>query len=134
MRCRIAPGEMVPCWILRVLLYGDGSCGVVFRRSSVRIVVEGVEGDGVVVLPAVECKQGVEAVPGVLGWAGVGGGCRFQDGVHGAFPGVFLEKVVFWAPLVVVPFRLPPALEGRVVCWDFCEDALVVLLGVHRVW
>ena len=65
--CRIVPGEMVPCWDLRVLLYGDGGGGVVFRPSSVPIVVEGGEGDGVVVLTAVECKEGVGAVPGVPG-------------------------------------------------------------------
>ena len=93
-----------------------------------RIVVEGVEGDGVVVVPAVECKEGVEAVLGVPGWAGVGRGCHFQEGVHGAFPGVLPEKVVFWAPLVVASFSLP-----RVVRWEFSEDALIVLPGVHRV-
>ena len=53
--CRIVPGDMVPSWVPRVLLYGDGGGGVVFRRPSVQIVVEGVEGDGVVVFPAVEC-------------------------------------------------------------------------------
>ena len=63
MRCRIAPGEMVSCWVLRVLLYGDGGGGVVFRRQSVRIVVEGLEGEGVVAYPVVEPKEGVEAVP-----------------------------------------------------------------------
>ena len=124
---------MVPYWVLGVLLYGDGGGGVVSRGPSVRIVVEGVEGDGVVVLPAVECKEGVEAVPGVPGWAQVGRCCRFQEGIHGAFPGVFPEKVVFWAPLVVAPFRLPPPLQSPVVCWEFSENALVVLLGVHRV-
>ena len=132
MRCRIAPGDMIPCWLLRVLLYGDGDGGLLFRRPSVRIVVEGVEGDGVVVLSAVECKEGVEAVPGVPGWAGVDRGCRFQEGVHGAFPGVFPEKFVFWAPLDVAPFCLPTPLEGHVVRWEFSEDALVVLLGVRR--
>ena len=122
-RCWIVPGGMVPCWVL----------GVVFRRPSVRMVVEGVGGDGVVVLPAVECKEGVEAVPGVPGWAGVDRGCRFHEGVHGAFQGVFPEKLAFRAPVVVAPFRLPLPLEGRVVCWKFSEDALVVLLGLHRV-
>ena len=67
------------------------------------------------VFPAVQCKKGVEAVPGVPGRAGVGRGCRFQEGVHGAFPGVFPAKVVFRAPLVVAPSLLPPPLEGRVV-------------------
>ena len=133
MRCWIAPGELVPCWVLGVLPYGDSGGGVVFRRPSLRIVVERVEGDGVLVFPAVERKEGVEAVPGVSGWAGVGLGCRSQERVHGAVPRVFPEKVVFWAPLVVAPFRLPPSLEGRVVRLDFSEDALVVLLGVHRV-
>ena len=98
-----------------------------------RIVVEGVEGDGVAVFPSVERKGGVEAVLGVRGWAGLGCGCRFQEGVQGAFPGVFPEKVVFRAPLVVAPFLLPPPLEGSVVCWDLSVDALVVLLGVHGV-
>ena len=133
MRYRIVPGEMVPCWVLGVLLYGDDGGGVVCRRPSVRIVVEGVEGDGVVVFPAVERKEGVEAVPGVPGWAGVGRGCRFQEGFHGAFPGVFPEKVVFRAPLVVAPLCLAPPLEGCVVRWEFSEDALVVLLGFHGV-
>ena len=132
MRCRIVPGEMVTCRVLRVLLYGNGGGGGVFRRPSLRIVVEGVEGDSVVTFPAVERKKGVEAVPGVPGWLGLGRGCRLQEGVHGAVPSVFPEKVVFWAPLVVAPFRLPPPLEGRVVRWEFSEDALVVLLGVHR--
>ena len=72
-------------------------------------------------------------MPGVPWWAGVGRGCRFQEGVRGAFPGVFPEKVVYRAPLVVAPSRLPPPLEGRVVRWEFSEDALVVLLGVHGV-
>ena len=73
----------------------------------------------------------MEAVPGVPGRAGVGFGCRFQEGVHGAFPGVFPEKVVFRARLVVVPFLLLPPLEGRVVRWEVSLDGLVVLLGVH---
>ena len=133
MQCQIVPGEMVPCWVLGVLLYGDGGGGVVFRRPSVRIVVEGSECDGVVVLPAVERKEGLEAVPGLPWWAGVSRGCHFQEGAHDAFPGVFPEKVVFRAPLVVAPFGLPPPLEGRVVRWEFSEDALVVLLGVHGV-
>ena len=128
-RCRIVPSDMVPRWVPRVLLYGDGGGGVVFRRPSVRIVVEGVEGDGVAVFQAVECKEGVEAVPGVPGWAGVGRGCRFQEGVHGAYPGVFPEKVVIRSPLVVAPFLLPAPLEGRVVRWELSVDGLVVLLG-----
>ena len=117
MRCRIAPGEMVSCWVLRVVLYGGGGGGVVFRGPSLRIVVEGVKGDGLVVFPAVERKEGVEAVPGVPGRAGVGHGCRFQEGVRSAVSGVFQEKVVFWAQLVVAPFRLSPPLEGRVISW-----------------
>ena len=44
---------MVPCWVLGVLLYGDGAGGVVFRRPSLQIVVDGVGGDGVVVLDVV---------------------------------------------------------------------------------
>ena len=131
MPCWIAPGEMVPWLVLEVLLYGDGGAGVVFRRPSVRIVVEGVEGDGVLVLPAVECKEGVEAVPCVPGWAGVGGDCCFPEGVHCAFSGVFPEKVILWAPLVVALFCLPPPLEGRVVRLVFSEEAVVVVLGVR---
>ena len=72
-------------------------------------------------------------MPGVPRRAGVGRGCRFQAGVHGAFSGVSPEKVVLRAPLVVVPFLLPPPLEGRVVCWELSLDELVVLLGVHGV-
>ena len=124
-RCPIVPGEMVPCWVLGVLLYGDCGVGVVFRRPSV--VAEGVEGDGE------ERKEGVEAVPGAPGWAGVGRGCFFQEGVHGASPGIFPEKVNFRAPLVVAPFRLSPPLEDRMVRWEFSEDALVVLLSVNGV-
>ena len=133
MGCRIAPGGMVSCWVLGVLLYGDGGSGVVFRRPSLPIVVEGVKGDGVVVFPAAEGKEGVEAVPGVRRWAGVGPGCRLQEGVHGVVPGVLPEKFVFLAPLVVAPFRLPPPLEGHVVRSELWQDALVVLLGVHSV-
>ena len=124
---------MVPCWVLGISLYGDGSGGVVFRCPSVQIVVEGVEDDGVVVFSAVVRKEGVEAVPGVPGWAGVGCGCRFQEDVHGAFPDIFPEKVVLWAPFVVAPFLLSPPPEGRVVRWEFPVDALVVLLRVHGV-
>ena len=114
MRCRIAPGEMVTCRVLRVLLYGDGGGGVIFRSPSLRIVVEVVDGDGVMMFPAVERREGVEAVPAVPGWVGVGRGWRYQEGVHGAVPSVFPEEVVFWAPLVVAPFCLPPPLE---VAW-----------------
>ena len=52
--CRIVPGDVVLLWVLGALLYGDGGGGVVFRCRSVWIVVEGVEGDGVAVVPAVE--------------------------------------------------------------------------------
>ena len=131
--CRIVPGDVVLLWFPGVLLYCDGGGGAVFWRPSVRIVVEGVEGDGVAVFPAVECKEGVEAVPGVPRREGVGRGCRFQKGVHGAFRGVFPDKVVLHAPLVVVPFLLPPPLEGRVVRWELSLDGLVVLFGVHGV-
>ena len=86
-----------------------------------------------VMSPAVERKDGVEAVRGEPGRAGVGRGCRLQEGVHGAVRSVFPEEVVFWAPLVVAPSPLPPPLEGCVVRWEFSEDALVVLLGVHRL-
>ena len=55
MGCRIVRGDMVPRWVPRVLLYGDGGGRVFFRRQSVQILVEGVEGDGVAVFPAVEC-------------------------------------------------------------------------------
>ena len=116
MRCRIAPGKIISCWVLGVLLYGDGGGGVVFRRPSLRIVVEGAENAGVAVFSAVERKEGVESMPGVPAWAGVGRGCCFQESVHGAVPGVFPEMVVFWAPLVVAPFRLSPPLEGRGIC------------------
>ena len=54
MGCRIVPGDVVFLRVLGALLYGDGGCGVVFRCPSVRIAVEGVEGDGVAVFPAVE--------------------------------------------------------------------------------
>ena len=70
-------------------------------------------------------------MPGVPGRAGVGFGCRFQEGVLGASPGVFPEKVFLRAPLVVVPFLLPPSLEGRVVLWEVSLDGLVVRLSVH---
>ena len=70
-------------------------------------------------------------MPGVPGRRGVGFGCRFQEGVHGAFPGVFPEKVFLRAPLVVVPFLLLPPLEGHVVRREVLLDGLVVLLGVH---
>ena len=73
----------------------------------------------------------MEAVPGVPGGAGVGFGCCFQEGVLGAFPGVFPQKVFLRAPLVVVPFLLLPPLEGRVVRREVSLDGLVVLLGVH---
>ena len=119
--CQIASGEVVTCWFLGILLYGDGGGGVVLRRPSLWIVVQGVEGDGVVTFPAVECQQG---------W--VGCGCRIQEAVHGALRSVFPEKVVFRAPLVVAPLHMPPPLEGCLGCWEFLEDVLVVLLGVHR--
>ena len=67
----------------------------------------------------------------VPGRAGVGFGCCLQEGVRGAFPGVFPEKVSLCAPLVVVPFLLLPPLEGRVVLREASLDGLVVLLGVH---
>ena len=67
----------------------------------------------------------------VPGRAGVGFGCCFQEGVRGAFPGVFPENVFLCAPLVVVPFLLLPPLEGRVVLREVSLDGLVVLLGVH---
>ena len=38
----------------------------------------------------------------VPGRAGVGFGCCLQEGIRGAFPGVFPEKVFLCAPLVVV--------------------------------
>ena len=70
-------------------------------------------------------------MPGGPGRAGVRFGCCFQEGVHGAFPGVFPEKVVLRPPLVVVPFLLLPPLEGRQVRREVSLDELVVLLGVH---
>ena len=54
MGCRIVPGDVVLLRVLGALLYGEGGGGVVFRCPSVWIVVEGVEGDGVAVFPAVE--------------------------------------------------------------------------------
>ena len=54
MGCPIVPGDVVLLRVLRALLYGDGGGGFVFRCPSVWIVVEGVEGDGVAVFPAVE--------------------------------------------------------------------------------
>ena len=71
------------------------------------------------------------AVPDVAGRAGVGLSCRFQEGVHGAFPGVLPEKVFLRAPLVVVPFLLLPPLESRVVRSEVTLNGLIVLLGVH---
>ena len=53
--CRIVPGDVVLLRVLGVLLYGDGGGYVVFRCPSVWMVVEGVEGDGVAVFPAMEC-------------------------------------------------------------------------------
>ena len=35
-----------------------------------------------VVFPPVERKEGVEAVSGGPGWAGLGRGCRFQEGLR----------------------------------------------------
>ena len=67
----------------------------------------------------------------VPGRAGVGFGCCLREGVRGAFPGVFPEKVFLCAPLVVIPFLLLPPLEGRVVLREVSLDGLVVLLGVH---
>ena len=54
MGCRIVPGDVVFLRVLGALQYGDGGGGVVFRFPSVCIVVEGVEGDGGAVFPAVE--------------------------------------------------------------------------------
>ena len=70
-------------------------------------------------------------MPSVPGRAGVGCGCCFQEGVLGAFPGVFPEKVFLCAPLIVVPFLLLPPLEGRLVPREVSLDGLVVLLGVN---
>ena len=67
----------------------------------------------------------------VPGRAGVGFSCCLQEGVRGAFPGVFPQKVFPCAPLVVVPFLLLPPLEGRVVLREVSLDGLVVPLGVH---
>ena len=109
---------MVTCQALRILLYGDGGGGVVLRRPSLWIVVQGVEGDGVVMFAAGDRQEGVEAVPGVPRWAWIGCSCRLQEGVVGALPSVLPEKVVFWAPLVVAPLHLPPPLDGRVGRWQ----------------
>ena len=74
----------------------------------------------------------MSSVPGRAGVKqGVGFGCCFQEGVRGALPGVFPEKVFLCTQLVVVPFLLLPPLEGRVVLREVSLDGLVVLLGVH---
>ena len=52
MGCRIVPGDVVLLWFLG---YGDCGGGVVFRCPSVRIVVVGLEGDGVAEFRAEEC-------------------------------------------------------------------------------
>ena len=44
---------------------------------------------------------------------------------------VLREELIFWAPLVLVPFRLPRYLEGCVACREFLEKILVLLLCVH---
>ena len=118
------PGHVVTCRVLWILLYGHGGGGVVLGRPSLWIVVQGSEGDGVVIFPPVESQEGVEAVPGVPGWAWLGCGCRLQEGVLGALPIVLPDKVIFWAPLAVATPHLPPALEGRMgrgsswgTCW-----------------
>ena len=67
----------------------------------------------------------------VPGRGGVGFDCCFQEGVRGAFPGVFPEKVFLCAPPVVFLFLLLPPLEGRVVLREVSLDGLVVLLGIH---
>ena len=54
-RCRFVPGDVVPFPVVGAFLYGDVGGGVVFWCPSVWIVVEGLEGDGVAVCPAVEC-------------------------------------------------------------------------------
>ena len=70
--CWIPAGEVVTRWVLGVLLYGDGGCGVVLRRPPLGVLLQGVEADGVVMFRAVESNEGVETVPGVPRWAGVG--------------------------------------------------------------
>ena len=69
--CQIAPGEVVTRRVLGILLYGDAGGGVVLRSPPLWVVVQGMQGDGMVMLPAVESKEGVEAVPGVSGRAGI---------------------------------------------------------------
>ena len=68
-------------------------------------------------IPTVERKEGVEAVPGVPGWAGIGCGSRLEEGMHCAVSFV-PEKVVFWAPFVVAPFHLPPPFNAFMHAWD----------------
>ena len=114
--CRIAPGEVVTRRILWGLLYHDGDADVVLRPPSFWTVVQGAEGDRVVMLSAVECKEGVEALPVAPGWTGVGRDCCLEEGPHGAVSAL-PERVIFWAPLVVAPFLLPPPLEGS---WRKC--------------
>ena len=75
----------------------------------------------------------------VPGRAGVDFGCCFQEGVRGAFPGVFPQKVFLCAPLVVVPFLLLPPLEGRVpqgglVGWTGSTARRQWGLGCWPVW
>ena len=54
MGCRIVPGDVVFLRVLGTFLYRDGGGRVVFMCPSMWIVVEGVEGDGVAVFPALE--------------------------------------------------------------------------------
>ena len=83
-----------------------------------------------VMFPAVVSKEGVEAVLGVPGWAGVGGGCRLRQGAHFAVS-VLPEEVVFRAPFAVAPFLLLPSLEGCMGRWELLGNVFEVLLGVH---
>ena len=118
---------------LGVFLYGDDGGVVVRSCPQLWVLVQGVGGDGVLMFPAVESKEGVEALPGVPGPAGIGRGCRLPEGVHAAVSVLPEKKSVFPAQLVVAPFLLPPPLEGHPGCWEFLENMLVVLLGVHKL-
>ena len=51
--CRIAPGEVVSQRVLRVLRYGDDGGGVFLRRPPLWDLVRGMQGDSVVMFPAV---------------------------------------------------------------------------------
>ena len=93
---RVVPGEVVIQRVFRVLLYGDGVGGIFLGCQPVGVVTEEVEGDGLVMFPA------VEAVLAVLRWAGHSGGRRLGEDARVPV-GVLPEEVVFRAPFLVAP-------------------------------